>query len=162
MSLYYQKINSQLGNIYIVADAKNLRALALEGNWEDIKKRVGSMVEKNNPILEQTKEQLDEYFKGERKSFDLPLHFEGTPFEVSAWKALLKIPYGETRSYSQQAQTIGNPKAVRAIGRANGRNFISIIVPCHRVIGKSGKLTGFASGIGDKEELLRFEGFSGF
>ena len=158
MSLYYQKINSQLGNIYIVADAKNLRALALDGNWENIKKRVGSMIEKNNSILEQTKEQLDEYFKGKRESFDLPLHFEGTPFEVSAWKALLKIPYGETRSYSQQAKLINNPKAVRAIGRANGLNFISIIVPCHRVIGKSGKLTGFASGLEDKEFLLKLEG----
>ncbi len=157
MSLYYQTINSPVGAIHIATDGKNLRALALKGNWDKVKNRLDSMIEKQHPILEQTKEQLDEYFAQKRRVFELPIYFEGTNFEVSAWKALLKIPFGETRSYSEQAKAIGNPKAVRAIGRANGLNLISIIVPCHRVIGKSGKLTGFASGLDDKRFLLKME-----
>jgi O-6-methylguanine DNA methyltransferase len=87
----------------------------------------------------------------------LPLHFEGTPFQVATWNALLKIPYGKTISYGEQAQMIQNPKAVRAVGRTNGLNPISIIVPCHRIVGKSGKLTGYASGLDDKRYLLELE-----
>ncbi len=160
MTLFYQKINSPIGAIHIAADTKNLRALALEGNWNKVKNRLPYMIEKPHPILDETKKQLDEYFAKKRKVFELPIYFEGTEFEILAWNALLKIPYGETRSYLDQAKIINNPKAVRAIGRANGNNLISIIIPCHRVIGKSGKLTGFASGLDDKRFLLELEGIN--
>ncbi len=158
MSFYYQKINSLVGSIHIATDTKSLRALALDGNWEKVQKRLPHMIEKAHPILDKAKKQLDEYFEQKRRIFKLPIYFEGTEFEILAWNALLKIPYGETRSYLDQAKIINNPKAVRAIGRANGNNLISIIIPCHRVIGKSGKLTGFASGLDDKRFLLELEG----
>jgi methylated-DNA-[protein]-cysteine S-methyltransferase len=111
----------------------------------------------NEAPFENTRTQLDEYFNGERKDFDLPLSLTGTEFQVSVLKALLEIPYGETRSYGAIARQIGRPKAVRAVGAANGRNPIPIIVPCHRVIGSSGDLTGFGGGLDTKEALLRLE-----
>ena len=101
--------------------------------------------------------QLGEYFSGKRKSFDLPLQFDGTEFQVSVLKALQDIPYGETVSYGEIARRIGKPKAVRAVGAANGRNPLPIVVPCHRVIGSSGDLTGFGGGLDTKEALLRLE-----
>ena len=103
------------------------------------------------------RQQLAEYFAGTRKTFDLPLKLSGTEFQVSVLEALQKIPYGETTSYGNVARQIGRPKAVRAVGAANGRNPIPIIVPCHRVIGSSGDLTGFGGGLDTKEELLRLE-----
>jgi len=108
-------------------------------------------------VLNQTKLQLEEYFSGRRTQFDLPLAAKGTDFQQSVWQALCKIPYGETWSYQQLADEIGNPKAVRAVGLANGKNPISVIVPCHRVIGKNGKLTGYAGGVETKEKLLQLE-----
>ena len=101
--------------------------------------------------------QLGEYFSGERKSFDLPLQFDGTEFQISVLKALQDIPYGETVSYGEIARRIGKPKAVRAVGAANGRNPLPIVLPCHRVIGSSGDLTGFGGGLDTKEALLRLE-----
>ena len=101
--------------------------------------------------------QLQEYFAGKRTEFDLPLSFSGTEFQQQTWRALLTIPYGETRSYSEQAHLIGNPRAVRAVGRTNGLNPIGIVVPCHRVIGKSGELTGYAGGLDKKRFLLDLE-----
>jgi len=100
---------------------------------------------------------LGEYFAGERHSFDLPLDLRGTEFQQDAWQALADIPFGETVSYSEQAQQIGRPKAVRAIGAANGRNPLSIVLPCHRVVGANGALTGFADGVETKRFLLEFE-----
>ncbi len=111
----------------------------------------------SNPIIQQTKEQLREYFALKRTAFDLPITFSGTEFQRKTWQSLLSIPYGETRSYSQQARAIGHPKAVRAVGRTNGLNPIAIVVPCHRVIGKSGKLIGYAGGLEKKEFLLNLE-----
>jgi methylated-DNA-[protein]-cysteine S-methyltransferase len=101
--------------------------------------------------------QLNEYFAGSRKEFDLPLRFNGTEFQVSVLEALQEIPYGETTSYGEIAKRIGRPKAVRAVGAANGRNPIPIVVPCHRVIGSTGDLTGFGGGLDTKEALLRLE-----
>lgn len=101
--------------------------------------------------------QLREYFAGERRTFDLDLAPEGTPFQQRAWRALRRIPFGKTRSYQQQAAAIGNPKAMRAVGGANGRNPIAIVVPCHRVIGKDGSLTGFGGGLSCKQWLLDHE-----
>lgn len=108
-------------------------------------------------LTEQARTQLAQYFAGERHQFDLPLAPAGTEFQQHCWQALLNIPYGETRSYADQANAIAKPKAVRAVGSANGANPISIVVPCHRVIGKSGRLTGYAGGLDKKEWLLALE-----
>ena len=108
-------------------------------------------------VLSQTVTQLEEYFAGLRNEFDLPLAATGTDFQTQVWYALTTIPYGETWSYQDLANAIGNPKAVRAVGLANGKNPISIVVPCHRVIGKSGKLTGYAGGVERKQRLLALE-----
>jgi methylated-DNA-[protein]-cysteine S-methyltransferase len=121
--------------------------------------RLGQLNEANDsPVLLETERQLTEYFAGRRNRFELELDFTGTVFQKLVWQALLTIPFGETRSYSEIAQQIGNPKAVRAVGAANGRNPISIIAPCHRVIGASGGLTGFAGGLQAKQYLLALEG----
>ncbi|VAW86368.1 Methylated-DNA--protein-cysteine methyltransferase [hydrothermal vent metagenome] len=157
MTACYQKLNSPIGPIHIATDGEHLRVLAIGRNWNQLKNSLGHIVEKEHPLLSQTKQQLEEYFSHRRRRFELPIHFAGTEFQNAAWNALLKVPYGETRSYAQQAELIGNPKAVRAIGRANGLNPISIIVPCHRIIGKSGKLTGYASGLDDKAYLIDLE-----
>ena len=111
----------------------------------------------NEAPFEDVRHQLAEYFAGERKDFDLALSLEGTEFQVAVLEALQQIPYGETRSYGAVAKQIGRPKAVRAVGAANGRNPIPIIVPCHRVIGTSGDLTGFGGGLDTKAALLRLE-----
>lgn len=111
----------------------------------------------NEKPLKDVSHQLLEYFEGKRKSFDLPLQLNGTEFQVSVLKALQNIPYGETVSYGEIAKRIGRPKAMRAVGAANGRNPIPIVVPCHRVIGSSGDLTGFGGGLDTKEALLRLE-----
>ena len=103
------------------------------------------------------RKQIDEYFEGKRKKFDIPLSIDGTEFQMKAWKALIKIPYGKTVSYEHQAEVIGNSKAVRAVAKANGDNRISIIIPCHRVIGKDGNLTGYGGGIWRKKYLLDLE-----
>lgn len=102
-------------------------------------------------------DQLESYFAGERQSFDVPFEMRGTPFQISVWQQLLMIPYGETRSYGQLAQQLGKPTASRAVGAANGRNPLSLIVPCHRVIGAGGKLTGYAGGLDCKNYLLHLE-----
>lgn len=108
-------------------------------------------------LLAETERQLREYFSGKRSRFELPLDFQGTEFQKKVWSALLTIPFGETRSYTEIAVQIGSPNAVRAVGAANGRNPLSIVAPCHRVIGASGGLTGFAGGLAAKQWLLRLE-----
>jgi methylated-DNA-[protein]-cysteine S-methyltransferase len=113
--------------------------------------------EPEHKVLVKTEKQLTEYFAGERREFDLPLDMRGTPFQKEVWDALLGIPFGETKSYGDLAKQLGNPGAGRAVGAANGRNPISIVVPCHRVIGSSGKLTGFAGGLDVKARLLEME-----
>jgi len=110
-----------------------------------------------HPVLRETARQLTAYFAGDLREFDLPLVMKGTPFQIRAWTALQQIPYGETRSYAEQARVIGAPDAVRAVGAANGRNPIPIVVPCHRVIGSNGKLTGFGGGLPLKRWLLDHE-----
>ncbi len=108
-------------------------------------------------LIKRTFNELKEYFAGKRKSFDIPLFIKGTEFQKKCWQALLEIPYGETRTYGQIAEMIGNPKACRAVGLSNNRNPISIIIPCHRVIGANGKLVGYAGGLQVKEYLLKLE-----
>ena len=107
--------------------------------------------------LEAVEEQVLEYFRGERRRFDLPLSIHGTPFQKSVWQALQNNPYGETRSYLDIAKAIGNPKACRAVGMANNRNPVVLLVPCHRVIGSTGALVGYAAGLERKEYLLKLE-----
>jgi len=157
MSHAYKIIPSPVGNLKLVASDLGLVAIL----WEkDNPKRVrlGALVLNNDhPILAGTERQLNEYFEGKRKSFSLKLELIGTRFQNEVWQALLAIPFGETRSYGQIARKIGNPQAMRAVGAANGRNPISIVVPCHRVIGSSGKLTGFAGGLEAKAYLLGLE-----
>ena len=114
-------------------------------------------VEKNDDVIENTKHQLDEYFKGTRSKFDIPLLMVGTEFQKSVWDGLIKVPYGTTSTYLQLAKTIGNAQAVRAVATANGANAISIIVPCHRIIGSDGKLVGYAGGLLVKQRLLELE-----
>ncbi len=114
-------------------------------------------VEGEDAVLKQTAQELDEYFEGKRENFDIPFLMVGSDFQKSVWQALLKIPYGETSSYKQQAKMIRNEKAVRAVANANGANAISIIIPCHRIIGSDGKLTGYAGGLELKQRLLEIE-----
>jgi len=157
--MYCQTIASPAGSIFIAADNKYLRAITFNRNQEKIRRQLRGFKnrDESNAIIDQTHQQLLEYFAGSRTEFDLPLTFSGTEFQKQTWRALLTIPYGETRSYSEQAELIGNPKAVRAVGRTNGLNPIGIVVPCHRVIGKSGKLTGYAGGLDKKKFLLNLE-----
>ena len=122
--------------------------------WRQIPEE--SILEETELILE-CKTQLDAYFRGERKGFDLPLLPKGTAFQQKVWKALTEIPYGETRTYGEIAAAVGNPKAARAVGMANNKNPIGIIIPCHRVVGASGKLVGYAGGMDRKEWLLELE-----
>ena len=114
-------------------------------------------ISNTSTLLKDTCRQVDEYFEGRRQKFDLALQPHGTDFQRSAWESLLRIPYGETRSYLQQAESIRKPRAIRAIGQANSRNPIPIIIPCHRVIGKNGTLTGYAGGLDRKTRLLALE-----
>lgn len=109
------------------------------------------------PFIKEVHKELEEYFKGTRKTFQLPLALKGTPFQKKVWQTLMTIPYGETMTYKQVAEAIGNPKACRAVGMANNRNQIPIIIPCHRVIGTNGKLVGYAGGLHIKEKLLEME-----
>ena len=149
---------SPVGELTLVARDGKLSAVLWETERAN-RVRLGELIEANDsPMLLETERQLKEYFAGARNQFELELDFTGTDFQKQVWQALLTIPFGETRSYSQIAQQIGNPKAVRAVGAANGRNPISIIAPCHRVIGASGGLTGFAGGLEAKQYLLALEG----
>lgn len=154
----YKTIQSPVGQLIIVARGTKLAAILWE-NERLNRVRLGPLEEDNHqPILKETERQLMEYFADQRRRFDLELDFVGTDFQTRVWQALLTIPFGETRSYRDIAIQIGQPSAVRAVGAANGRNPISIIAPCHRVIGTSGSLTGFAGGLAAKQFLLSLEG----
>lgn len=109
------------------------------------------------PVLKEAKKQLNEYFAGKRRSFSLPLSFQGTAFQIRVWETLQRIPYGETWYYGQLAEAVGSPRAYRAVGMANNRNPLPILIPCHRVIGKNGSLTGYGGGLDIKEKLLALE-----
>jgi methylated-DNA-[protein]-cysteine S-methyltransferase len=157
MSLACKTIASPVGKLTLVASDKGLVAILWEKDRPG-RVRLSEMVEeKDNSILVKTEQQLSEYFAGKRKAFSVALDMRGTRFQKDVWQALLAIPFGETRSYAQLAKQLGNERATRAVGAANGRNPISIIVPCHRVIGSSGKLTGFAGGLDAKAHLLGLE-----
>jgi methylated-DNA-[protein]-cysteine S-methyltransferase len=157
MAYAYRSISSPVGMLRLVASERGLAAILWE-NDDPERVRLGPLVEDpTNPILIETERQLATYFAGKLKAFDVPLDFKGTAFQKSVWAALLTIPFGETRSYGDIARQIGRPTASRAVGAANGKNPISIIAPCHRVIGSTGALTGFAGGLATKERLLGLE-----
>ena len=158
MSLFYTIAPSPVGKLKIVATDRGLAAVLWEN--EDPKRvRLGAMLENpQHPVLVQTMQQLREYFAGARTNFTVPLDMTGTEFQKRVWSALLAIPFGETRTYGELARQLGNPKASRAVGAANGKNPISIITPCHRMVGSDGSLTGFAGGLATKQFLLTHEG----
>jgi methylated-DNA-[protein]-cysteine S-methyltransferase len=149
---------SPVGMLKLVAGDGGLRAVIWPGGRLD---RVGLTAEiittGHAPVLDAAAGQLDEYFAGTRTTFEIPLDLQGTSFQLAAWRALAAIPYGETRTYGQQADRIGRPAAVRAIGAANGRNPVSIVLPCHRVVGSNGSLVGFGGGLEVKAALLDLE-----
>ena len=138
-----------LGSVTFIEEDGALLAISMQRSLEG--------VEKETSLTKEAYAQLSEYLNGKRKTFDLPFKMRGTQFQLQVWNALLDIPYGETRSYKQIAEAIGNPKAVRAVGMANNRNPLLIIVPCHRIIGKNGSLVGYAGGLDKKEFLLRLD-----
>jgi len=149
--MFYTYVETPIGPLLVAGDEQRLRTVHFapshpESGWK-----------KADEPFARIASQLAEYFEGKRRTFDVELQMEGTPFQLEVWSALRGIPYGEVRSYADVARQIGRPKAVRAVGAANGANPIPIIVPCHRVIGSSGALTGFGGGLGVKRRLLELE-----
>lgn len=157
MPLSYKIISSPVGALKLVASDEGLAAILWEQD-DPQRVRLGELRENSeHPILIQAERQLGEYFAGDRTAFGIALDMAGTEFQKKVWRALLTIPFGQTRSYGDIARQVGNPKASRAVGAANGRNPVSIIVPCHRAIGSDGSLTGFAGGLASKQYLLSLE-----
>ena len=143
--MIYSELETEIGSIYILEEKGKITGLTYD------KEEIGDIEQRSSSLLEKAERQLTEYFEGRRKNFDLPIELKGTDFQVKVWKALEKIPYGETKSYQEIAEEVASPKAFRAVGNANNKNPISIIIPCHRVIGKSGKLAGYGGGLDKKE-----------
>ena len=151
MDQIFYTYETAFGNIVIVSDGSAITALYLENS----KNFNGKKTE--NKLTNRAAKQLEEYFSGKRRQFDVPLRPSGTSFQQAAWNGLLSIPYGETRSYKQVAQMIGNPNVSRAVGMANNKNPIWIMIPCHRVVGSTGELVGYAGGLEMKKKLLELE-----
>ena len=151
----YYLLDTAIGTLRLVSDGTGLTKIEFPGQHSAVETSDKQVADS---VLSACVEQLSEYFAGERTHFDLPLNAGGTAFQQTVWSALADIPYGEVRSYKDVAKAIGKPKAVRAVGVANGRNPLPIVVPCHRVIGSDGSLTGFAGGLPTKTRLLTLEG----
>ena len=154
--IYYCEMASPLGPLLVVASDAGLRGIYFEEH-KHFKGKGDWQCDARHPILQQAALQLQEFFAGTRTGFDVPLDLSGTPFQQAVWRQLLTIPYGETISYAQHAQRVGRPTATRAVGAAIGRNPVSIVVPCHRVLGSNGAHTGYAGGLERKRALLEFE-----
>lgn len=158
MNYVFKTMRSPVGTLKLVASDRGLAGILWENDKAARVPHLNSAVAaENHPVLLETEKQLNEYFAGARKEFTLPLDFTGTAFHKKVWQALLEIPYGETRTYGQLAKRFGSQTLCRAVGAANGRNPISIVAPCHRVVGANGKLTGFAGGLERKAFLLKLE-----
>lgn len=157
MTLSYKEMDSPVGKLKLVASAAALVAVLWERERPNRVKLASMTFDPRHAVLSDAERQLLEYFSGSRTVFDLPLGLQGSGFQKKVWQALREIPFGETRSYLELAKAVGSPGAVRAVGAANGKNPLSIIVPCHRVIGANGSLTGFAGGLDAKAKLLAFE-----
>ena len=153
--MFYREVESPVGPLLLAGDDEGLRFLLFTKGRD--KARPTPEWEPDRSRLKESARQLGAYFAGRLRDFDLPLAPQGTSFQTAVWSALLKIPYGETVSYGQIADRLGNPKAVRAVGLANGSNPIAIIIPCHRVIGSNGSLTGYGGGLPIKQALLSLE-----
>ena len=154
MTLHQQQLKTPIGVLTLVASDVGLSMILFEN--ED-SADIDAALDHSDPVLRATAAQLGEYFAGERREFDLPLDLEGTDFQKEAWLALADVPYGETTSYGDQARAIGRPGAFRAVGAANGKNPVPIVLPCHRIVGADGSLTGFSGGLDIKQQLLVHE-----
>jgi methylated-DNA-[protein]-cysteine S-methyltransferase len=150
-------LDTPLGPLEVRADARGITGVDFVKEGEPRAGQAAGLTAATLKVLEKALGQLEEYFRGERRSFSLPLVLEGRPFEKTVWAALLRIPYGATMSYQEIARVVGQPRATRAVGGANHRNPVSIIVPCHRVLGSDGSLTGYGGGLWRKEWLLAHE-----
>lgn len=150
--------NSPIGLIKITGNENGIRSVDFVDEQTFPEGLHSQKDSQSHPILDECVLQLDEYFKSERKEFTVKLNLEGTEFQKKVWNELMKIPFGRTISYMELAKSVGDIKAIRAVGAANGKNKIAIIIPCHRVIGSDGKLTGYAGGLWRKEWLLKHEG----
>lgn len=150
---YYKKINSPLGVLTLMEEDKKLSAISFENEEIDLK----NIIEKDTELLLKTEKELNEYFLGKRKCFDIPLKLEGTNYQIKVWKELMNIKYNELLTYKDIAIEINNPKSYRAVGLANNKNKIPIIIPCHRVIGSNKKLIGYSAGLDKKEFLINLE-----
>jgi len=157
MTLFYKEIESPVGKLKLVASANALVAVLWEQERPERVKLEPMKVTPQQPILVETERQLSQYFSGIRTEFDLPIEPNGSNFQKKVWQALRGIPFGETRSYLDLAEAVGSPNACRAVGAANGKNPLAIVVPCHRVVGANGALTGFAGGLEKKAKLLALE-----
>ncbi|MGH7887370.1 MAG: methylated-DNA--[protein]-cysteine S-methyltransferase [Candidatus Binatia bacterium] len=157
MTLFYKEIESPVGKLRLVASANALVGLLWEEKDPNRVRLDGQKNARHHPILVQAERQLSEYFTGKRTQFELPLEPRGTEFQKKVWRSLRKIPFGKTKSYMEIARAIGLPRACRAVGGASGKNPLSIIVPCHRVVGANGALTGFGGGLETKAKLLALE-----
>lgn len=155
--LHYRHIDSPVGPLLLVADDAALRVIEFD-NPRHPYKRSPDWQPGDTPVMRETARQLGEYFRGERQQFDLPLAPRGTDFQRIVWHTLADIPYGQTISYAELARRVDKPTATRAVGAANGRNPLPIVLPCHRVIGADGSLTGFGGGLPTKQYLLTLEG----
>ena len=153
-----KQLDSPIGRLRLVATDQGLSHLLFDQQvGEDLESDGDAVEADDHPVLAAATAQLAEYFAGRRQEFDIPLDLTGTEFQRAAWSALASVPFGETRSYRQQAEAIGRPKAVRAIGAANGKNPVPIVLPCHRIVGSDGSLTGYGGGLPIKEFLLNHE-----
>ena len=151
------QLTTPIGVLTLVASERGLRAVIFESEKNERRFETDPVDDPAHPVLVEAVTQLEAYFAGDLKEFDLPIDLVGTEFQQLAWRALATIPYGETVSYAEQARRIGRPSAVRAVGAANGRNPVPVVLPCHRVIGANGSLTGFGGGIDTKATLLDLE-----
>ncbi|MBA4018079.1 MAG: cysteine methyltransferase [Pirellula sp.] len=152
---YFSELDSPVGRLYLRGDGRFLTGLYLPQHKHWTGPEAGC--ERRDESFSAVRSQLDEYFAGRRQTFDVPIKLAGTPFQLRVWQQLAEIPFGRTISYAELARRVGNPTASRAVGNANGRNPISIIIPCHRVVGVDGKLTGYAGGVAKKQRLLAWE-----
>ena len=150
-------METPVGKLRLVASNKGLTAIDVKATYSKLETKLDGRAQE---ILAETRKQLTQYFAGDRKKFDLPFDLTGTPFQVKAWKTLTRIPYGKTISYSEQAKAMRKAKAFRAVGSANGKNPIPIIIPCHRVIASNGGLGGYSLGLKMKRQLMKLEGIS--
>ena len=153
---FFSRTNSFAGPLFLAASTKGLVRLEFEGRMMKLDPKKFELRE-SKPVLAPYVGELSEYFDGDRRAFSMPLDLRGTPFQLACWHALLAIPYGETRTYADIARAIGHPHAFRAVGMANNRNPIAIVVPCHRVIATGGSLCGYGGGLGLKRKLLDLE-----